>query len=230
MHLHSSPCPFFVSGLFKQPTLAADLSAFLKNLDASPSKKKRDRRVKEGGTPPFAEKSKPEKKSFAKHPKPLHGEKGKESDLLTSNSAQPRSSTKFIFPPTTRWYSVILPLSATKNLHTPTPAQSSSLLSKAASFHAADVQNYNASGVSTGSASDSQFLHQVLQSGTLSDRLSAMTLLIQGSPVHNVKSLDNLKSTAERGKGKGGREESLKALRCIVDWWVGGGAPDRKLK
>jgi hypothetical protein len=28
---------------------------------------------------------------------------------------------------------------------------------------------------------------------------------------------------AERGRGKGGRDESLKALRCIADWWVGGG-------
>jgi len=57
-----------------------------------------------------------------------------------------------------------------------------------------------------------------------------MTLLVQGSPVHSVKSLESLKNMAERGKGKGGREESLKALRCIVDWWIGGGAPDRKLK
>ncbi|KAG9084675.1 hypothetical protein FRC06_003944 [Ceratobasidium sp. 370] len=29
---------------------------------------------------------------------------------------------------------------------------------------------------------------------------------------------------------KGGRGESLKALRAIVDWWVGGGCPDRKLR
>lgn len=29
---------------------------------------------------------------------------------------------------------------------------------------------------------------------------------------------------------KKGRDESLKALRSIVDWWTGGGAPDRKLK
>lgn len=29
---------------------------------------------------------------------------------------------------------------------------------------------------------------------------------------------------------KGGRGESLKALRAVVDWWVGGGCPDRKLR
>lgn len=74
------------------------------------------------------------------------------------------------------------------------------------------------------------FLQKILQGGTLSDRLSALTLLVQSSPLHNVRALESLKNMAERGKGKGGREESLKALRCIVDWWVGGGVPNRKLK
>jgi ribosome biogenesis protein MAK21 len=53
---------------------------------------------------------------------------------------------------------------------------------------------------------------------------------VQGSPVHNTRALEGLKTLAERGKGKGGREESLKAVRCVVDWWVGGGAPERKLR
>jgi ribosome biogenesis protein MAK21 len=55
-----------------------------------------------------------------------------------------------------------------------------------------------------------------------------LTLLVQASPLHNTKALDILKNMT--GKRGGGRDESLKALRCIVDWWVGGGAPDRKLK
>ena len=177
------------------------------------------------------EKSKPkEKKSSDKGPKKSAKEAEKDTGATLSKTVQSRSSTKFIFPPTSQWYSVIPPLPATTNLPTPTPTKTSSLLSKATSLHTTDVQNYTASGVSTGSASDSQFLQKVLQSGTLSDRLSAMTLLVQGSPVHNIKSLESLKNMAERGKGKGGREESLKALRCIVDWWIGGGAPDRKLK
>ena len=36
-----------------------------------------------------------------------------------------------------------------------------------------------------------------------------------------------------KGKGKGSagsRDERLKAARAIVDWWVGGGSPTRKLK
>lgn len=76
------------------------------------------------------------------------------------------------------------------------------------------------------SKSDEQFIANVLASGTLSDRLSALTLLAQSSPIHNVRALESLKAMAS----KKGREESLKACRAIVDWWVGGGAPDRKLK
>lgn len=207
---------------------------FLKDLHSGPSKKKRDGKAKGDVALLPTEKSKPKEKRSsdkgAKSLKKASKEIEKDADVPLSGPIQPRSSTKFIFPPTSQWDSVIPPLPAVTNFPTPTPTQTSSLLSKATSLHATDVQNYTASGVSTGSASDNQFLQKVLQSGTLSDRLSAMTLLVQGSPVHNVKSLESLKSMAERGKGKGGREESLKALRCIVDWWVGGGAPDRKLK
>lgn len=205
----------------------------MKDLDAGPSKKKRDGKPKEDAASRHTEKSKPkEKKSSDKGAKTPKNSKetGKDAEVPLSKLIQPKASTKFVFPPSSQWYSVIPPLPTTTNLPTPTPTQTSSLLSKATSLHATDVKNYTASGVSTGSASDSQFLQKVLQSGTLSDRLSAMTLLVQGSPVHSVKSLESLRSMAERGKGKGGREESLKALRCIVDWWVGGGAPDRKLK
>ena len=202
-------------------------------MHAGPLKRNRGGNTEGDDIPLYPEKSKSkEKRSAEKGSKSLKkGSKEIEQDSEPPPSKpQPRSSAKFTFHPTSQWYSAISPLPATTNLHAPTPAQTASLLSKAASLHAADVRDYAASGVSTGSASDSQFLQKVLHSGTLSDRLSAMTLLVQASPVHNIKSLDNLKNMAERGKGKGGREESLKALRCLVDWWVGGGAPDRKLK
>ena len=206
----------------------------MKDLHAGPSKKKRDGKAKDVTAPRPAEKSKSKENKSSdkgtKTPRKASKEAEKGIEVPLSKPIRSGPSARFIFPPTSEWYSVIPPLPATANLPAPTPTQTSSLLSKAISLHTTDVQSYIASGVSTGSASDTQFLQKVLQSGTLSDRLSAMTLLVQGSPVHNIKSLETLKNMAERGKGKGGREESLKALRCIVDWWVGGGAPDRKLK
>lgn len=121
-----------------------------------------------------------------------------------------------------QWHAALPPLGA------PTLSISPSLLStlsaKAALLHQNDTRSSSPPG------SEASFLSKIIHSGTLSDRLSALTLLVQSSPLHNTKPLESLKAMAERGKGKGGREESLKALRCIVDWWVGGGAPDRKLK
>lgn len=104
------------------------------------------------------------------------------------------------------------------------------LFDRASALHAQAVLSFQSSSTVTSTKSEFAFLQKILQSGTLSDRLSALTLLVQSSPLHNTKALDALKSLAEKGKGKGGRGGSLKALRCIVDWWAGGGAPDRKLK
>ncbi|KAG1727639.1 ribosome biogenesis protein [Suillus occidentalis] len=131
------------------------------------------------------------------------------------------------------WYQNVPKLSGSSTALPPvTSAKLSSLMERGASLHAKAVETYQSrsSSTVTSSSSDYAFLQKILQSGTLSDRLSALTLLVQSSPLHNTKALETLKGMAERGKGKGGREESLKALRCILDWWVGGGAPNRKLK
>jgi ribosome biogenesis protein MAK21 len=133
----------------------------------------------------------------------------------------------FVVDPTPEWYASIPPLSSYKTEKQLSTADLTALTSRASSLHASDIRTFQASSHS--GSSEAAFLQKILQSGTLSDRLSALTLLVQSSPVHNTKALETLKGMAER-KGKGGREESLKALRCVVDWWVGGGAPQRKLK
>lgn len=146
-------------------------------------------------------------------------------------STSTKGHAKLVFPSNAHWYSATAPLAPQKSLPAPTASQVSSLTERAASLLSADASTYQASSAFTGnSASDSHFLNTILSKGTLSDRLSALTLLVQASPVHNIKALETLKAMAERGRGKGGREEGLKAMRCIVDWWVGGGAPARKLK
>ncbi|KAJ7261265.1 CBF/Mak21 family-domain-containing protein [Mycena haematopus] len=120
--------------------------------------------------------------------------------------------------------------SSTASLPAVNATQLASFTTRASNLYESDIQTFQTSSSSNSSASEANFLSKIIQSGTLSDRLSALTLLVQSSPLHNTKALETLKGMAERGKGKGGREESLKALRCVADWWVGGGAPDRKLK
>ncbi|KAL4401414.1 RNA-binding ribosome biosynthesis protein Mak21 [Malassezia pachydermatis] len=70
--------------------------------------------------------------------------------------------------------------------------------------------------------SDLQFARTLLTSSkasTLSDRISAVTLLLQSSPIHNLKALDTLMTMA----GKPGREEASRATRALADWLSSGG-------
>lgn len=70
--------------------------------------------------------------------------------------------------------------------------------------------------------SDLQFARTLLTSSkgsTLSDRISAVTLLLQSSPIHNIKALETLMSMA----GKPSREEASRATRALADWLASGG-------
>lgn len=155
------------------------------------------------------------------------------------------SKAKLLIPVTPGWFNFL------PSLPTPSPSvvsqsasQFATLLDRASSLHASEVSAFSLSDAAGGSASDRAFLRNILAGGTLSDRLSALTLMVQGAPLHNVRALEALKSLAERGRGGGsisqegekgkgkvtGREDRLKAARAIMDWWVGGGAPNRKLR
>ncbi|KAJ1821204.1 RNA-binding ribosome biosynthesis protein mak21, partial [Coemansia sp. RSA 2599] len=63
------------------------------------------------------------------------------------------------------------------------------------------------------STSDRSFVSKILSSGTLSDRVSALTLIIQESPVHNLKSLGQLMSMVH----KKNRREALMAVGSVKD-------------
>ena len=154
------------------------------------------------------------------------------------------SKTKLLVPATPDWYNFLPPLRpTTENVHSQSASQIATSLNRASSLHASELANFTALP-SSGPASDQSFLRNILTGGTLSDRLSALTLLAQGAPLHNIRALEALKSLAEKGRGgvnvsqdgeksrgkAAGREERLKAARALMDWWVGGGAPNRKLK
>ncbi|KAI0050110.1 CBF-domain-containing protein [Auriscalpium vulgare] len=247
--------------------LARDVSNVLKGLnlsthEPSESPTKGDTKKDKSGKKTKPEKAdetktkKPAKDAHKKQaPKPEKVSKAKPADAEPSTSkpervsapaAPPASSSKLLVPAANDWYNVVAPLGPAPSVPTPSAAQIASLTTRAATLHSADLATHsaapNASLVS--SSSDHAFLKNILASGTLSDRLSALTLMVQSSPVHNTRALETLKGMAEKGKGggsgakdgekgqgkPGGRDERLKAARAIVDWWVGGGAPGRKLK
>ncbi|AOA64351.1 66S pre-ribosomal particles component [Komagataella phaffii CBS 7435] len=74
-------------------------------------------------------------------------------------------------------------------------------------------------------SSQKKFLNDILTSGTLSDKISALTLLIQEAPLHNVKSVDALLLMCE----KKSRTAALQSIEAVTDMLVNGILPDRKL-
>lgn len=209
------------------------MSKFLKDLDLDGAQVDiGDDQGSDEPTPPAVEK--PTKQKKTRNPQKKAPQLTEvEGPVPPKPTPSKNSQSKYIVEPTSQWYTAHPPLPPSSTAAAPiTPAKLASLTNHAASLHASTTALYQSSSSSsaTSTSSDYSFLQKILQGGTLSDRLSALTLLVQSSPLHNVRALESLKNMAERGKGKGGREESLKALRCIVDWWVGGGVPNRKLK
>ncbi|TLS22665.1 uncharacterized protein PpBr36_05929 [Pyricularia pennisetigena] len=74
----------------------------------------------------------------------------------------------------------------------------------------ADANVYN---TMISSSSQHKFMTTIMSSGTLSDKISALTLAVQESPVHNIKAIDTLINMA----GKKSRGQALAALGALVD-------------
>ena len=82
------------------------------------------------------------------------------------------------------------------------------------------VQSGNATSVN-------QFYSTIMSSGTLSDKISALTISVQESPVHNMKALEGLVNLAS----KRSRSQAVEVLGALKDLFGQGALlpPDRKL-
>jgi ribosome biogenesis protein MAK21 len=63
------------------------------------------------------------------------------------------------------------------------------------------------------SSSTYRFYSTILTSGTLNDKISALTLAVQESPLHNVKGLESLVGLAK----KRSRAQAVEVLRSLKD-------------
>nr|KAG5702117.1 hypothetical protein BaRGS_010383 [Batillaria attramentaria] len=74
--------------------------------------------------------------------------------------------------------------------------------------------------------SESRWIKTVLTSGTLSDKMAALTLLVQESPLHNLAAIDTLVSMSR----KKGKREAMLASDTLKDLFLSNLLPDsRKL-
>lgn len=74
-------------------------------------------------------------------------------------------------------------------------------------------------------SSNRSFMSNIITSGTLNDKVSALTLMFRESPLHGIKTLDTLMAMGR----KKGRNESVMAITSLKDLFIGSVLPDRKL-
>ncbi|KAI0828379.1 CBF-domain-containing protein [Hypoxylon sp. FL0890] len=149
------------------------------------------------------------------------------SEPETSEKPLRDPKRKTIFEPRPDWHAVSL-----KTLPTPSSDDVSAFASAIAELKTyaklvldEDTAAYNKT---LSKSSSHRFMSTIMSSGTMSDKVSALTLAIQESPIHNVKALDNLIGlSAKRSRG-----QALSALAALVDLFGPGMIlpPDRRLR
>ena len=141
-----------------------------------------------------------------------------------------------VVDPTPQWYSTPLPELATAarppastiaNLQT----RATTLLERENTIYASSLAPRAPSSAPPPpnglSKADQVFIQQILTSGTSSDKVSALLLLVSSAPLHTKAYLEQLVALCK----KKSRDESGRAVRGVVDWWRGGGGDgggDRK--
>ncbi|KAI1482483.1 hypothetical protein K445DRAFT_313377 [Daldinia sp. EC12] len=156
---------------------------------------------------------------------PSEGESESEPEAEEKPPQDPKRKTIFELRPD--WHAVSL-----KSLPTPSsddvaayaPAIAE-LKAYAKSVLEEDSAEYNKT---LSKSSSHKFMSTIMSSGTMSDKVSALTLAIQESPIHNVKALENLIGlSAKRSRG-----QALSALAALVDLFGPGMIlpSDRKLR
>lgn len=149
-------------------------------------------------------------------------EKKPKSDLISQTHIV--QSDNLIVPSDVLWYEVSLDPELTQDHEPLTPAQIATLYERGKAALEQDNTNYYEEF--TKNSSQRKFMSQILNDGTLNDKISALTLLLQESPLHNVKSLDTLVGYC----GKKSRNSALQSLNALKDLFLSGLLPDRKLR
>ncbi|KAF8440099.1 CBF/Mak21 family-domain-containing protein [Terfezia claveryi] len=154
------------------------------------------------------------------------GQKRNGTKLLETPSVSAKhTSGKLLFPPRPDWHAYELPILKPAGEH-PSLSLIQSLHTRGKELLEAENKLYSATHLVK--TSDRQFLSTIMTSGTLSDKVSALTLICQESPLHATKTLETLLVLSK----KKSRSQAVAALGAIKDLLASGVVlpSDRKLK
>lgn len=153
--------------------------------------------------------------------------RGERPEKKAKQEAARQEKARLVFQPRPEWHTVPLPpLELQEVKHLPPQRTVDELHAYATGLLEAENASYNA-GHLAGSSSH-KFLSTIMSSGTLEDKVSALTLLVQESPLHTMKALENLVNLAK----KRSRNQALMAVAALKDL-LGQGVVlpgDRKLR
>ena len=144
-------------------------------------------------------------------------------------SANAAPGTWHLFEPRAEWHSAILPtislgLDAAASLDR---SHSVSFQTGIQSLHKLGMELLQEEN-SQYESSEHEYYKTFMSSGTLSDKISALTLLIRESPLHNMQALESLLDLAK----KSSRSQAIQALEALKDLFGKGAMlpSDRRLK
>ncbi|OLY77725.1 Ribosome biogenesis protein MAK21 [Smittium mucronatum] len=175
--------------------------------------------------------------SISKNPpkgvKTIFGDDGSKSVVINQQDGPLLSgkNTKLYIEPNPIWYNHKIPEADVKN--TSNNSGDVEALSKSEKYarDLLDLENRTYESrrkhgkESSMTSNDMDFVSSILRTGTLSDKISALTLLVQESPIHNMASLNTLMGMARKKH----RREAIMAVSSLKDLLVNNLLPDRKL-
>ena len=138
-----------------------------------------------------------------------------------------KSAGKLVLQPLSEWHSAEL-----SSLPTPSATQKAAPVEMVQRFHGhakllLEQENQAYAATQNSASSSHQFYSTIMSTGTLSDKISALTLSVQESPLHNMKALEQLMALAK----KKSRAQAVDVLGALKDLFGAGSLipSDRKL-
>ncbi|GIZ40227.1 hypothetical protein CKM354_000357700 [Cercospora kikuchii] len=152
------------------------------------------------------------RKSFDHDPRARRDDGRPQKKPRQERAAKKEDKPALLFPPRPDWHAAELPpLEAREAKDLPSQRTIENLLQYSTALLEAENTAYN-DGHLTGSSSH-KFLSTIMASGTLEDKVSALTLLVQESPLHTMKAFDNLLNLSR----KKSRNQALMAVAALKD-------------
>ncbi|KAK6335227.1 hypothetical protein TWF718_010662 [Orbilia javanica] len=134
------------------------------------------------------------------------------------------SKGPLVLDPQQDWHNIVLPELPSAS-DTPTPFAISSLHTRGKDLLTAENSSYMSNNLKRDT--NLQFLSQIMTSGTVEDKISALTIVCTDSPLHTTKTLESLLGLAK----KKSRNQTIGSLTAIKDLFANGSVlpSDRKL-